>query len=378
MTPPALKPPVWIAHAPALQRMLADIVQYPQVAVDTESNSLYAYREQVCLIQFSTPQTDYLLDPLALEDLTPLAPFFANPRIEKIFHAAEYDLICLKRDFDFAFENIFDTMQAARILGYPNIGLAAMLEAEFGIHIEKRYQRANWGERPLSPAMLAYARLDTHYLINLRHNLATRLEEKGLIGLAHEDFEHLTRVEVPASNGVSTNLWRISGNRDLTPRQIAMLQALVEYRDRKARQGDLPPFKILSNQVLVDIALADPGSPEELEQSGLLSRRQLDRHAAGIMEALQEGKTKAPPHRPPKHRPPEHVLERIERLKNWRKETGRSLGVESDVVLPRDLLEEIAFKNPSSLSQLKDIMRSYPWRFENFGARILSISQQKR
>jgi len=185
-------------------------------------------------------------------------------------------------------------------------------------------------------------------------------------------------VQVPASNGVSTNLWRISGNHDLTPRQMAILQALVEYRDRQARQADLPPFKVLSNQVLVDIALANPGSLVELEQSGLLSRRQLERHAAGIMDALREGNQKTPPHRPPNHRPPEHVLERIERLKNWRKETGRSLGVESDVVLPRDLLEEIAFTNPSSLSHLKEIMQPYPWRFENFGARILSVSHQKR
>jgi ribonuclease D len=138
------------------------------VAVDTESNSLFAYREQVCLVQFSTTQADFLVDPLALADLTPLAPLFADPKIEKVFHAAEYDLLCLKRDFGFSFANLFDTMLAGRILGRKEIGLGAMLEAFYGVQADKRHQRANWGQRPLPAPLLEYATLDTHYLIPLR------------------------------------------------------------------------------------------------------------------------------------------------------------------------------------------------------------------
>ncbi|PIX46945.1 MAG: hypothetical protein COZ54_02550, partial [Anaerolineae bacterium CG_4_8_14_3_um_filter_59_70] len=156
-----LQPPVWISTPVALQKLAGELTRQPRLAVDTESNSLHAYREQVCLIQFSTHETDYLLDPLKLNDLSPLAPIFANPKIEKTFHAAEYDIITLKRDFGFSFANIFDTMQAARILGYKQVGLDSILAERFGVVVNKRYQKADWGRRPLSRDELNYARFDT-------------------------------------------------------------------------------------------------------------------------------------------------------------------------------------------------------------------------
>src|SRR5689334_13426562 len=119
----SLPPPLWVNSKQLLQEMITDIASQPRVAVDTESNSLHAFREQVCLLQFSTPKADYIVDPLEFEDLSSLGPIFSDKNIEKIFHAAEYDLICLKRDFDFKFANLFDTMQAARIIGYPAVGL---------------------------------------------------------------------------------------------------------------------------------------------------------------------------------------------------------------------------------------------------------------
>ena len=186
-----LPAPIFIARTPALQRLAKSLNREPLVAVDTESNSLYAFKEQVCLIQFSTPQKDFLVDPLALKDLSPLEPFFRNPKTEKIFHAAEYDLICLKRDFNFEFANVFDTMIAARILGREAVGLGSMLETEFGVHLDKRYQRANWGKRPIPAHLLSYAQLDTHYLISLRNRLRKTLKESALWPLATEDFERL-------------------------------------------------------------------------------------------------------------------------------------------------------------------------------------------
>src|SRR5690606_21288536 len=117
------------------------LAREPAVGVDTESNSLFAYRERVCLIQFSTPTQDFIVDPLALGDLSGLAPLFANPAQQKVFHAAEYDIICLKRDYGFQFANLFDTMVAARTLGWPQLGLAAILENHFGVKMNKRFQR---------------------------------------------------------------------------------------------------------------------------------------------------------------------------------------------------------------------------------------------
>src|SRR5512137_2175626 len=157
MPDPELPPPALIANPSDLTALLHDLEQTPVVAVDTESNSLFAYWEQVCLIQFSTPAVDYIVDPLALPDLSALGPLFANPRQQKIFHAAEYDIICLKRDYGFEFANLFDTMAAARTLGLPQVGLGPILEARFGVKTNKKHQRANWGHRPLSPEQLDYA-----------------------------------------------------------------------------------------------------------------------------------------------------------------------------------------------------------------------------
>ena len=167
-------------HQPAgLDALAKTLLAESCIAVDTESNSLYAYREQVCLIQFSTRERDYLVDPLALDDLSPLREVFCNPGVEKVFHAAEYDLICLRRDFGFEFAHIFDTMVAGRILGRDEVGLGAMLLKEFDVQVDKRHQRANWGQRPLPDYLLDYAQYDTHFLIQLRERLSRELEEMG-------------------------------------------------------------------------------------------------------------------------------------------------------------------------------------------------------
>src|SRR5580765_3532439 len=191
---PALPPPVLVADEAGLDRLVRDLAECPIVAVDTESNSLHAYRERVCLIQFSTPTADYIVDPIRLADLSPLAPFFANPDQQKVFHAAEYDIICLRRDYRFEFTNIFDTMSAARTLGWPQVGLAAILETRFGVTLNKKHQRADWKRRPLTPEQLDYARLDTHYLVALRDSLLQALTESGRWPEAEEEFERLTRL----------------------------------------------------------------------------------------------------------------------------------------------------------------------------------------
>lgn len=366
--------PIWVSQPQELMQMVEDLARYSRLAVDTESNSLYAYREQVCLLQFSTGETDYLVDPLALTDLSALAPIFASREIEKIFHAAEYDLICLKRDYGFTFAHIFDTMQAGRILGRTAVGLAAMLESEFGVTLDKRFQRANWGRRPLSQEMLAYARLDTHYLIPLRDRLMEALEESGRWALAHEDFARLCALSAPSSERETGSCWKVAGAQELTSQQAAILQALCEFRDRQAQNADLPPFKVFSNQALVEIALAGPQTIDELGQIRGLSRRQLDRYGKGLLQSVRRGCDHAPLYRPANHqRPNGSYLARLDALRFWRKRTAQQMGVESDIILPRDILERIAETNPRQMGELSPLMAGLPWRLDKFGRQILEV-----
>lgn len=369
-------PPVWVNRPGNLEAMARDLLSQRQVAVDTESNSLYVYQEQVCLVQFSTPQTDYLLDSLALRNLQCLEPLFASPGIEKIFHAAEYDLICLRRDFGFQFANLFDTMVAARILGREAVGLGAMLEQEFGISLDKRYQRANWGERPLKPAMLAYARLDSHYLVALRGRMQAALEAAGRWELALEDFRRLCSPS-PSPENHNPLWWRVAGGKELTPRQAAVLDSLSQYREDCARRANLPPFKVIGNDALLALALASPADLPGLEEAQALSMRQRERHAAGVLQAIQRGVTAKPLRRPPFQRQDERYLMRLDALRNWRKEKGKQWGVESDVILPRDVMETIAQAAPASSQALAEVMVDLPWRMNHFGAEILSKIQRK-
>jgi ribonuclease D len=364
--------PIWISRPDSFKRMIDDLARHWVIAVDTESNSLYAYREQVCLVQISTGETDYLVDPLALSDLAPLGPIFADPGIEKVFHAAEYDLICLKRDYGFSFANLFDTMVASRDLGRPAVGLAAVLEQEFGVMLDKRYQRANWGARPLSASMLAYARLDSYYLIPLRHRLKTDLEVNARWALAEEDFLRLCATPAPMEPD-SCNWWRVAAGSDLTAQQAAVLAEVCRYRDERARMADLPPFKVLSNQVLVDIAQAGPQTSAELARASGLSGRQLERHVDGLLEAVKRGLASPPLRRPVQPRPDDRFMNRMDRLKNWRKHTGLAWGVESDVILPRDVMEDLARETTKAIEDLAAPMTSVPWRRETFGKEIFNL-----
>ena len=372
MTMKKLPPPTWVATETALQRMIATLEKEASVAVDTESNSLYAYQEQVCLIQFSTPTEDFLLDPLALPDLDGLTSLFANPKIEKIFHAAEYDLICLKRDFGFVFNNIFDTMIAARILSYKAVGLGKLLEQKFNVTVDKKFQKANWGKRPLSDEMLNYARLDTHYLIPLRKLLKQELQSQDHWLLAQEDFQMATNIN-GNNHRPEVAIWeRIGGRAKLDPRQATILNEGCLTREELAAKMNRPTFKVISNKLLLRLAQEKPRNNQELSKSGM-TPHQIKRFGRPFLNAVRHGLQAELVH-PTRHpRPSDAYLLRLDKLRNWRKERAKKIDVESDIVLPRTLMEEIAKVNPRSKDELSNVMSQSPWRFRTYGNEIISL-----
>jgi ribonuclease D len=367
-----------VTHPAELEKLAGLLLEEPVIAVDTESNSLYAYRERVCLIQFSTPEADFLVDSLALKDLSPLAPIFANPNQEKVFHAAEYDIFCLKRDYAFQFEELFDTMLAARILGMKAVGLGNLLESEFGVTVDKRYQRANWGQRPLPDHLLNYARLDTHYLIALRDRLGKELKKRQLWSLAQEDFLRLAKIEPePSFNTKPPDCWHVRGVFDLNPQQAAILHELCQYRQGVAASADRPLFKIINDHTLVAIASEAPGSLKELSQIQGMTPKQIRRHGKQLLQAVHRGQRAAPLYPPKTERPSQQYLMRLDRLRNWRKKAAQDMGVPSDVVLPRDLMYSLAAQNPGDYPSLTTVMQDVPWRLERFGEQIL-VTLDKR
>ncbi|MGH2581426.1 MAG: ribonuclease D [Anaerolineales bacterium] len=370
-------PPLVVTEPSQLQELAGRLAREKQVGVDTESNSLHAYSERVCLVQFSSQSDDYLIDPLVLEDLSPLGPIFGDVQIEKIFHAAEYDLIVLQRDYGFPFVNLFDTMIAARVLGRKKVGLGNLLEEEFGIQLEKKFQRADWGKRPLPQALLEYARMDTRHLIELRSRLKAELEERGRWELALEDFQRLPSL-VSTGEPVERDVWSIKGARDLDPRQAAVLQELAIYREAKAAEADLPLFKIMGDSTLTDIAKAQPQRPKDLESIPGMTPGQVQRHGKALLDAVQRGLNSPPLRRPRRAAYDEAFVERLDALRAWRKAVAKEMDVESDVVLPRDLMHDVARANPKSVGELEPLLVSVPWRMKNYGKQILGALKKTK
>jgi ribonuclease D len=371
---PLPSPPVVVTTPPQLVELLEVLSGERAIAVDTESNSLYAYQEQVCLLQFSVPGTDYVVDPLAGLDLSLLAPVFTDPGTQKVFHAAEYDVMCLKRDFGFRFVNLFDTMWAGRILGWPRVGLGDVLKERFGVRTKKRYQRYNWGRRPLEPEALVYACMDTHYLLALRELQADALMQQGHLEEARDVFDQVAASAPPWQSFSPEDFWRVKGAHDLTGREQAILRELCIWRDQQAQLQDRPHFKVLNDRTLLALAQACPRTPRELIDVDNLKPYHVRRYGERILEAIKQGMRARLPQSPPP--PPRHSdteVARFQVLRAWRKRVAAKRGVDNDVIVSNAVLWALAERNPHTIDDLGHIEGLGPWKRSNYGPQILRI-----
>lgn len=286
-----MQEPILIENQLDFQRLLGELAGSSHIAVDTESNSFYAYFERVCLIQISVREGDFVLDPFAIGDLGPLGEILENENIEKIFHAASNDLIGLKRDLKCCAKNIFDTAVAAKVLGRKQLGLASILSDTFGVSLNKKWQRHNWARRPLQPEQISYARLDTHYLIPLRNLLAGELTAKGLWQAAREAFEKICTQDAQERLFQPNGFLHIKGAHSLDPRSKQTLKALYRYREQEAKRRNRAPFRVLSNETLVRLALSHPSNMQELTKiKGLPRNYQNSKAAHDLLELLRKAR----------------------------------------------------------------------------------------
>ncbi len=361
------------------QDCVAHLRSNSRLAIDTEANSMYAYQERICLIQISTDERDFILDPLAFapDELAELGAILADERMEKVLHSAEYDLILLMRERGWQVQNLFDTMWAARILGIHRVGLASMLGNMFQLKLDKRFQRANWCRRPLPPEQLAYAQADTHFLLELRDRLAAQLIAGGHMVEAQEIFAEQCQVNVEPNEFSPDSFWSIKGVKQLLPPGRAVLNALNIYRDQVARSRDLPPFKVLGDRTLFELAQTRPHKLADLQKIFGMTRGQVRRYGQRLLQIIRENERKPAPKQPPrKPRPPEAVLNRYEQLYSWRKERGQERGVESDVILSRNALWQIARLHPHSVDELLAAEILGPWRMATYGPEIIELLRQ--
>ena len=337
-----------IATASLLNQLLSQIEPVERIAIDTEADSLHCYREKLCLLQLTIPGEDYVIDPLARFDLSPLAASLQKKEI--VLHGADFDLRLLRRSLKFVASRIFDTVIAARLIGIREFSLAALVQRYFQVELPKGSQKANWAQRPLSRRMLDYAVNDTRYLLPLAEILQGELNKLGRWQWFCESCQRAIEQSVVERIRDLDEVWRISGAGALHGRAAAVLRELWHWREREAEATDRPPFHILQNQELLRSAegFAGGATPDYWHFSA--RRRTAFLAAASKAMEMDPAEWPAPRRRVGSRRSAE-INARIDTLKQHRDEIAAELNLEPSFMAPRATLEAIAVdeKNAETL-----------------------------
>ncbi|MFL5402328.1 MAG: ribonuclease D [Gemmatimonadales bacterium] len=370
-----------VATQAELERLFERLKGEPLLAVDTEAASFHRHRDRVYLLQISSRQSTAVIDPLAIDNLAPLEQVLADPGIEIVFHDADYDLRLLHQEYGYHAVRLFDTRIAAQLLNEPGVGLAALLEKYLGVRLDKRYQRADWSARPLSPEMLEYAAADTRHLPELRDLLRNQLRERGRLEWAEEEFQLLTGVRWSAPAVDEPGYLRMKGAKALHARELAVLRELFQWREDLAQRTDRAAFRILNNEPMLFMAKSPPTNLAALKEVRGVGQEQVERRGKDILAAVERG-LQVPEHqlprfaRPPR-RPHDPAYEaRLERLKAARNALALRYDLAPGVLCSNGVLEAVARLNPSTLQDMAEISELRRWQLREIGGDLLAAVHQ--
>ncbi|MFO7766938.1 MAG: HRDC domain-containing protein [Pelovirga sp.] len=367
--------PTILTTATEIADFAVELAEHETIAVDLEADSMHNYQEKVCLLQFTTSEQTILIDPLELSDLEVLKPIFSNPDQRKIFHAADYDIRSLGRDFGISVSGLFDTMISCQFLGEERFGLADVLKKYYGVELNKRFQRADWSLRPLSDDMIRYAAEDTRYLHDLACLLEDKLVEKGRLEWVKEECELLEQVRFSSQQGPL--FLRFKGAGSLKPRQLAALENMLEWRDDEARRRNTPHYKVLGNKPLFELARLLPEGRNQLEGIDGLPSRLAGRYGGVLLQqigqALELAEEQLPiyPRSIRKEVDPA-VEDRMKALKKWRAKKAAELQLDPGVLINNALLETLATHNPEDVDELAGLELLKRWQQQVLATGILA------
>ena len=356
------------------------IVAADTLAVDCEAAGYHRYSDRLCLVQLSTPQRTFVLDPLAV-DLTPPLKALESPQRRVLMHGAAYDLRLLRRDLDVRVARLVDTQVGAALLGEPAVGLQALLEKHLGIRVSKRFQKADWARRPLSAEMVEYAAGDTRYLHRLAAILGERLREAGRMSWAEEECAWLVRnasspgtPEPPADPVI-----RFREARRMRPRALTALRAVIGWRDAVARELDRAPFRVASDATLLEVVLRSPTSLHQLARVRGFPARFVRSRGESLLRVLEKvdrlPAAELSPYPLParmRARPTPDEEAAFERLKSARNRVAHELSLDRGRVMANNVLRAVAVANPRNLQELVAVEDVREWQAEVFGEKLLA------
>lgn len=365
---------------PALDECLAHLKDEPIIAVDTEADSFFSYRESVCLIQVTAGGRDFVIDPLAKINLDGFGAVLADPKRVKLFHDGEYDVLIFKRSYGFKFANIFDTRIAAAATGSKTPGLASVMEEHFGVKLDKSQQRSDWSKRPLTTKQIQYARLDTHYLIPLYERQRVALKEMNREVLFDGECRRLEALEPPDRPFNADEFARIKGARKLRSDAWSPLRELYIWREKESERRNLPPFKVLGNPGLLDLAAAFPLTINELKGVHSIPEKVRRRHSDALLDALNRAYDNGPIEQFPRLAPKDgtggfddHDHELHERVKVWRRSRAEREDLDSSLVLHRTTLLSIARNRPTTREQIAELDGIVAWQIDEYTQELTDV-----
>lgn len=347
------------------------------IAIDLEADSMYHFKEKVCLIQVATEKRNIIIDPIQVKDLSPLKPLFLSSDILKIFHGADYDVRSLYRDFNISITHLFDTEVACRFLGIRETGLETVLNKYFNINLNKKYQKKDWSKRPLPQKMIHYAIKDVIYLIPLANILMHELEKMGRLSWVIEECECLSKVR-PVGPDDAPLFLKFRGAGRLKSRNLAVLEALLRFRKNIAQKKDKPFFKIIGNKALLEMAIKKPMTLQHLKRSKVLSTKQVNMWGNDIIDiigkSLRLPENKLPVY-PRKKAPviPPHITHRAKALKKWRDKKAKEIDIDPGLLCNKALINTIAIKNPTDKKELAGIQEMKSWQINELGKDIVTV-----
>ena len=346
------------------------------IGVDLEADSMYCFKEKICLIQIATAKEAFLIDPFEIKELSSFINVLEKDDVIKVFHGADFDIRSLDRDYQARVKNLFDTEIACRFLGIKERGLAALLKRNFNVDADKKYQKADWGKRPLKLGMIEYCVGDVAYLTKLHDIIHQKLVAKGRLSWAKEEFEIQSRVRYENNHALPLFI-KFKGAGKIDNRSLAVLENLLQVRIKIAQKKDQPLFKIISNSSLMTMACEKPVTIDQMLRIRAISPKQADMYGklcvAAIVKAMELEHKDLPLY--PKTRRPRRdasVQERIERLKKMREKLSHSMGIEPGFLLNNTVIGFIAFKNPATSEDLLKIENIRHWQVAAIGNDILS------
>jgi ribonuclease D len=374
--------PVLITREDELERAAERLARSPRVAFDLESNGMHAYRATACIIQLECEGEIYIVDSLATS-LAPLGALLASPDTEKIVHDVAFDARILAEAGVFL-ANARDTSLAARMLTRPATGLASLLESELGVHIDKKMQQHDWGERPLTAAMVTYLAGDVVHLSELADRLFAEVRERGIADEVEEETRYRLAQAINGAGVVDARppYVRLKGIDKVAPAELPILRHLANIREQLAAELDVPPYKVLAPDVLFEIARAKPENLDALAKiRGAMGGRRarsiadvlLDAVAAGLEDGAIPDEDRVWFEKP---RMPGAVLRarraREQRLSKWRKEEAKARGVDEQVILPGHCLQDLADLDEPTLDAVAAIPGIGAFRVARHGEALVA------